>query len=556
MSQDADLVIINAKVATVDKNFSFYEAIAIAKERIIAVGDNDDIFKKIGFHTQIIDAKNKLVLPAAHDAHIHATHTGMLISGDFLNLFESKLKNEFESQLETHLTAKKNRDWIYGIGCPFELLDDNDEKIAVNQAYLSQQTNGKLASFSDFSLHNLIVNQEVIELSGLNSKSIELPKEVGRIGIDQQGEPNGIISEWGAMNLVGKYLPQLSDEELKSYILLIQYHLLQNGITSYTDILGPGGDNLFHGAWSSRVIKLYKALYDENKLLTRVSVNLFAAKEGVHSFKNIISGAEAFSYPLHTDKSWLKVDTIKLFGDSSPCIRRSCNGYQGELTFAGHSVEEQIAELNKTIVELHRLGWQVGIHAIGGKTIDAAIDAFSYAEKIMPNKDLRHFIIHGDDLTIENAKTMAKNNILLSCQPIAGYSMINDIKQIIPDEYNAKLFDWQSYINEGVVVAAGSDACCFPFNWLKGLEFTLTRKAKNNQIYQSDLGCKIEDAIRMYTINGAIQEHLEHERGSIEVGKLADLQILSHDLFTIPAEQIGKTNVIMTICNGKVVYQR
>lgn len=188
------------------------------------------------------------MLPAAHDAHIHATHTGMLISGDFLNLFESKLKNEFESQLETHLTAKKNRDWIYGIGCPFELLDDNDEKIAVNQAYLSQKTNGKLASFSDFSLHNLIVNQEVIELSGLNSKSIELPKEVGRIGIDQQGEPNGIISEWGAMNLVGKYLPQLSDEELKSYILLIQYHLLQNGITSYTDILGPGGDNLFHGA--------------------------------------------------------------------------------------------------------------------------------------------------------------------------------------------------------------------------------------------------------------------------------------------------------------------
>lgn len=109
MSQDADLVIINAKVATVDKNFSFYEAIAIAKERIIAVGDNDDIFKKIGFHTQIIDAKNKLVLPAAHDAHIHATHTGMLISGDFLNLFESKLKNEFESQLETHLTAKKKQ---------------------------------------------------------------------------------------------------------------------------------------------------------------------------------------------------------------------------------------------------------------------------------------------------------------------------------------------------------------------------------------------------------------------------------------------------------------
>lgn len=205
---------------------------------------------------------------------------------------------------------------------------------------------------------------------------------------------------------------------------------------------------------------------------------------------------------------------------------------------------------------MHCLGWQVGIHAIGGKTIDAAIDAFSYAEKIMPNKDLRHFIIHGDDLTINNAKIMAKNNILLSCQPVAGYSIIDGIKQLIPDEYNAKLFDWQSYINEGVTVAAGSDACCFPFNWLEGLEFTVTRRAKNNKVYQAELACNIEDAIRMYTINGAIQEHLEDELGSIEIGKFADIQILSHDIFTIPPDQIGKTKVVTTICNGKVVYER
>ncbi|MEQ4622351.1 amidohydrolase family protein [Providencia vermicola] len=556
MNQEADLVIINAKVATVDSLFSFAEAIAVSQGRIIDVGSNDDISQKIGVQTQVIDANKKLVLPAANDAHIHATHTGMLISGDFLDLFESKGKNEFDSKLDAHVLMNNNKEWIYGIGCPFELIDDNQDNVIVDSHYLTKKTEGKLATFSDFSLHNLIVNKNVIDLVGLGKELIDLPKEVGRIGVDKKGEPTGIISEWGAMNLVGKYLPQLSDEALKNYILLIQSHLLKNGITSYTDILGPGGDNLFHGAWSSRIIRLYKELYDENKLLTRVSVNLFAAKDGIHSFKHIIAGIEEFELPTNINKSWLKINTIKLFGDSSPCIRKSHNHYHGELTFQGDTVEEQITELKRTIVELHRLGWQVGIHAIGGKTIDAAIEAFAYAEEIMPNRDLRHFIIHGDDLTIDNAKTMAKNNILLSCQPIAGYSIIDNIKQIMPDTYNSNLFNWQAYINEGVVVAAGSDACCFPFNWLKGLEFTLTRKAKNNQIYQPELACHIEDAIRMYTINGAKQEHLEHERGSIEIGKWADLQILSHDIFTIPSHQIGETSVIATICHGKMVYKQ
>lgn len=554
MSQGVDLVIINAKVATVDKDFSFAEAIAILKGRIVAVGSNEAIKRKIGHQTRVIDADNKLVLPAVHDAHIHATHTGMLISGDFLNLFESKTKCDFDNQLDAHLCTEKNRDWIYGIGCQFELSDENNQSFSLSKSYLTDRIPEKMASFSDFSLHNLIVNQSVIDKLEMNLTN--LPREVGRVGLDDQGDLNGIIFEWGAMNLVGKHLPQLSDEELKKYILLVQSHLLQNGITSYTDILGPGGEHLFHGAWSSRIIQLYKELHDENKLLARVSVDLFAAKDGIHSFEHIIAGIEEFEFPVGLDKSWLKIDTIKLFGDSSPCIRTACNGYHGELTFAGNNIEQQIAELKKTIIELHCLGWQVGIHAIGGKTIDAAIDAFCYAEKIMPNKDLRHFIIHGDDLTINNAKIMAKNNILLSCQPVAGYCIIDGIKQLIPDEYNAKLFDWQSYINEGVTVAAGSDACCFPFNWLEGLEFTVTRRAKNNKVYQAELACNIEDAIRMYTINGAIQEHLEDELGSIEIGKFADIQILSHDIFTIPPDQIGKTKVVTTICNGKVIYER
>jgi predicted amidohydrolase YtcJ len=118
-----------------------------------------------------------------------------------------------------------------------------------------------------------------------------------------------------------------------------------------------------------------------------------------------------------------------------------------------------------------------------------------------------------------------------------------------------ELFNWQAYIDAGVFVAGGSDAPCFSFNWREGVQFAVTRTTMAGQKIHPDLAMKLEDAIRMYTSFGAYQEHMENARGTIEINKAADFQILGRDIFTCPLDEISKIPVIMTICAGKVVFE-
>jgi len=193
------------------------------------------------------------------------------------------------------------------------------------------------------------------------------------------------------------------------------------------------------------------------------------------------------------------------------------------------------------------------MHAIGGKTIDVAVDAFARAQEMYPREAPRHYVIHADDRTVENAVKMSKCRIGSSPQPIAAniVAAMNALSMSAGEE----LFDWQAYMDKGVVVAGGSDSPCFSSNWREGVQFAVTRITMMGEEIRTDLSMKLEDAIRMYTIEGARQEHMENVRGSIETGKAADFQVLGEDIFECPKTEIGKIPVVMTICAGEVVYE-
>ena len=554
----ADLVIKNGKIATVDKNFNYVEAVACRNGFIIDRGTTAEMEAHIGPDTKVIDAGGKLVLPAANDSHMHACHTGFTMSPTFLD-FNGPAYNSLQviqDKIRQAVAKAGPGEWVFGCGH----VDANIKELAAEGRPLLKQDLDAVSTsvpivLTDFSLHNMVANSKAMEIAGIDRNYPDIPHSIGTIERDADGELTGRFIEWGAQNLLMAHCPILTDAELEDCIRRVQRALNENGITSHEDILGEGGDHLFRGTWGSRVIDIYEKMAEKGELTARVSVNVFSAITGAANYDAIIRGTDRVKLPEFKDRNWVKADAIKFFVDlGGPTWQRP--GIRPEGSFASSwdgTEEEQIKEITRTIIELHRMGWQIAIHSCGGGSMDTCIDAIEQAQQLYPGKDLRHFLIHCDDTTKECCAKMVKNHIGAAIQPTAANIVFGWNTPVLTDK--EAIFDYQAYTDLGANLTGGSDSTCFSMNWREGMQFCMTRTTFDGYCARPDLVMKREDAIRMYTINGAYQEHMEHARGSIEVNKVADFQILDKDVMTCPVNEIGQAKVVMTICGGKVVYE-
>ncbi len=554
----ADLVIKNGKIATVDKNFNYVEAVACRNGFIIDRGTTAEMEAHIGPDTKVIDAGGKLVLPAANDSHMHACHTGFTMSPSFLD-FNGPAYNSLQviqDKIRQAVAKAGPGEWVFGCGH----VDANIKELAAEGRPLLKQDLDAVSTsvpivLTDFSLHNMVANSKAMEIAGIDRNYPDIPHSIGTIERDADGELTGRFIEWGAQNLLMAHCPILTDAELEDCIRRVQRALNENGITSHEDILGEGGDHLFRGTWGSRVIDIYEKMAEKGELTARVSVNVFSAITGAANYDAIIRGTDRVKLPEFKDRNWVKADAIKFFVDlGGPTWQRP--GIRPEGSFASSwdgTEEEQIKEITRTIIELHRMGWQIAIHSCGGGSMDTCIDAIEQAQQLYPGKDLRHFLIHCDDTTKECCAKMVKNHIGAAIQPTAANIVFGWNTPVLTDK--EAIFDYQAYTDLGANLTGGSDSTCFSMNWREGMQFCMTRTTFDGYCARPDLVMKREDAIRMYTINGAYQEHMEHARGSIEVNKVADFQILDKDVMTCPVNEIGQAKVVMTICGGKVVYE-
>ena len=556
----ADLVLKNGKVATVDKNFSFCEAVAVKDGWIIDLGTDEALSERIGPDTKVIDLGGKVLLPAASDAHMHATLTGFSLSDDFIDVSPASgigSVKDLQALIAAAVEKAEPEQWILGSGfLEFLLAECAAEGRGLNRFDLDPVSPDNPIMLHDFGLHTMLVNSKALEIAGIDKNYTELRPEEGIIERDEAtGEPNGRLFEWSAADLIARHCPVVSEEKIEDCILKVQRALNEQGATSHNDILGSGMEHIFMGIGREKAIHVYEKMSREGKLTARVQIGINPCIDGVESYPSIMKAMDQMDLPEFQDKNWVKADAIKLFGDQGAWLRSRedrPNG-EGRSIFPGATDEEQAEEITKIIVELHRRGWQVCIHAIGGKTIDVAVDAFAKAQEMYPREAPRHFAIHADDMTYENSKKMSKYRIGSSPQPIAA----NIVAAMNAGRMSAgeELFNWQAYMNDGTVVAGGSDAPCFSFNWREGVQFAVTRTTMMGDQIRTDLAMNIEDAIRMYTIEGAKQEHMENVRGSIEINKVADFQVLGEDIFECPKSEIGKIPIVMTLCAGKVVYE-
>ena len=563
----ADLVILNGKVITVDKHFSIKQAVAVKEGSILAVGQDQEMRPLIGGNTKVLNLRGKPILPGINDSHMHGVFLGSTMPPLALDLRYPTVKSirDISDQLRKRVEVSKPGEWIHGFGWDPGYLEEckGDLMRLPTRREIDPVSPNNPVFFIDFSGHTLLANSEAVRLAGITKDTPNPPG--GEIVKDPDTrEVTGIFKELSAQALVSKAVPLYTKGQKREAILSAIKCLNAEGITSYTDAaLGPGGDNYGGGLMGADCIDVYKELYEEEKLTARVSIMMLFGEYGALSFDDLKKGLANSKIPEGWRNEWLRIPGVKIFADGIPPTKTAwmyeeyAGGGYGSLCVPGKTDEDKYNELSRMIVYSNKLGVQIAVHVTGERAVDATIESFVKAMQEKAGKDLRHYIVHGDFISNQTAKRMAEYNISVNVQPGIKWTISDYMDSLLGENRSARQWPLSMLIKTGVHVAASSDTPVTYPNWRQGVQSAILREAKGSgKVSGPEQRITIEEAIRMYTINGAWQDHMENVKGSIEVGKLADFCVLGEDILTIDPHKIKDIPVLMTIAGGKIVYDR
>ena len=563
---EADLVITNGKVITVDKDFSIKQALAVQDGKILAVGANDEMKAFIGPGTKVLDLKGKPILPGINESHMHGPFFGATRPPLAIDLTYPAVQSipQLVEALRQRVAQTPPGEWIRGFGWDQGSLEEckTDPSMFPRKGDLDAVSPDHPVAFTDFSGHTLLVNSKALEIGGIDKNTPAPPS--GEIERDDNGDPTGIFKEPGAQAVISVYVPLLTREEKKTALLTALTHLNAQGVTSYTDAaIGPGGETFLSGVMSAEFVDLYQELLAEKKLTARVSVLLLLGDYGALTYEDLENGLKTFKVPTDIDKERLQFPGVKIFADGIPLTYTSWmnedyvsgNAGHGRSVIPGKTDQEQRDNLIAMIKLVHRHGFQVGIHATGDRAIDAAVDGFVEAIQEKPGNDPRHYIIHGDLISPEKAKLLGKYNCGVAMQPFISVMIADFEPGVIGEERAAYEWPTRTALDAGLNLTSSSDAPVTYPNWRLGVQAAVLREGLVSGKVSGPEECStVEEAIRTYTINGAWQDHMEEVKGSIEVGKLADFCIIGDDILSADPHKIGEIPVLMTIVGGEIVF--
>lgn len=560
-----DLIITNGKVITVDKNFSIAQAVAVKGERIVAVGTNEKIKALANKKTQTLDLKGKTMLPGINDAHIHAalywgSRPPLVLDVGFP---VTKSIRDIVKAVGKKAEVVKPGEWIRGTGLN---LDTLEECRRVPARYpkrwdldLVSPDNPVCLGVIPFTIgeHVTWLNTRALELVGI-TKDTPTPPGCDIVKDPVTGEPTGVLKGALLEELVTRAIPPMTREQKRQAILSAMKELNSLGITSITEgALGPGGAGYQGGLWDAECIDAYNDLCNEGRLTVRVNIMMLFTPYGSYSPEDLYEGLPQLGIHSGFSNEWLRIAGVKLFADGIPLNKTAwmyqdyVGGGNGKMLFTGETDEERCNELMNIVAYSHKLGFRVGIHVTGDRSIDACIDSFMKAEQEEP-KGLRHYLIHGDFVSAEGAKRMAEHGIGISVQPALANLVINFLPHSVGKERAAKYGCLRTILDAGVHVAGGSDAPVTYPDWKLAIQSIVLREYM--PAGKSARHITVDDAIRMFTIEGAWQDRLEDIKGSIEAGKLADFCVLDADILTIEPHRIKDIRTLMTIIGGEIVY--
>jgi predicted amidohydrolase YtcJ len=545
--QPADLVLTNGKIVTMDEGLPVAEGLAVRGDRIVTVGSAKKIKSYIGESTQVINLEGKLAIPGFVDSHAHFTGVGE--AKMVLDLTKTKNWGEIVAMVGEAAREAAPGEWIRGRGWHQEKWDQTTDPSVDGLPYhhdLSAVSPDNPVLLTHASGHSCLANAKAMELAGITKATTDPPG--GEIVRDPAGRPIGAFRET-AQRLVGRAMAhsetkrteaERTAEERKAIELAVE-ECLSKGITSLHDA----------GA-SFATIDLYKSLAEEGKLGIRIYAMIGESndrlQEGLPRYR--IEGA---------GQNHLTVRSIKRLLDGAL-------GAHGAWLLEPYSDLTSSTGLNTTpldeIKETARLaienGFQLCTHAIGDRANREILDIYEETSSTHPDKkDLRWRVEHAQHLSPADIPRFGGLGVIPSMQ---GVHCTSDgpwvIKKLGEERAREGAYVWRKLIAGGAVICNGTDAPVEDVDPIPSFYATVSRKMKDGAVFFPEERLTREEALRTYTLNGAYAAFQEDVLGSLQPGKLADITVLSQDIMTVPEDEILKTEVVMTIVGGRVLYQK
>lgn len=530
-----DTAVINANVITVDEANPRAESVGCIGDKIVFVGEKEKIRELIGPATKVVDAEGKTILPGFVDSHMHPILTGQYAQS--VQLVGAKNIKEFLERIEEKAKSVPKGELILGFGYNEELLDDRrcptrweiDAVAPDNPVFLVH-----------WNTHGFIINTAMMQSKGIDRETKS--PEGGTIVRDENGEPTGILLE-NAVDLVAPGFFEtggglLNYEQAKDALLYAANRAVTYGVTSMTDILA-----------SDFQMKAWHELDKEGKLPARV--NFFLHYSYLDKVKGI--GMES---GFGNDK--VRFAGLKMMTDGS----LSSHTAALSVPYLDKPETDGIMrlppeEIKEVLLESTRNGIRMNIHALGDKAVSHVLQAY---KEVLEESDVRNprlRISHAIVLTKELMEQIAKLDVILDVQPVflmAGRKWID--RQLSP-EMAKYAHPYRSLLDKGVHMACGNDSPIETENQFRNIYALVTRQDPSGTPeggWHPEERISLDDALKMVTIGGAYATGEEDIKGSIEVGKLADLIIVSDDPYAVKPSDIKDIKVLMTIVNGDIIY--
>jgi predicted amidohydrolase YtcJ len=535
----ADLVLLHGKVWTVDRAHPEAEALAVWRGRIIAVGRDEEVRRLIGPATRVLDARGRRVVPGFYDSHVHLLGAGLGLAR--VQLKDAADEAEFGRRLR-EFDRKLPRDrWLLGGEWDHDRTFGGTLPTA---ALLDRYVPDRPAFLQRYDGHMALVNSRALRLAGITA---DTPDPTGGVIYRKDGSrtPTGVLRD-NAMDLVARLVPPLSEDEMIEAVRAALAEARQAGVTSMQDMAGS------EGATQRRLFRLYQDLARSGKLTARIDL-----RWPLPQWKELAT----LGLTAHFGDDWLRIGGVKGFIDGSlgSSTAKMFAPYLHEPRSSGIFVTP-LDRLREEIEGADAAGLSVAVHAIGDRANAELLDIFAAVIAKHGKRDRRFRIEHAQHLRPEDYRRFKELGVIPSLQP---YHLIDDGRWAegrIGTKRCASSYANRSLLDAGARLAFGSDWPVAPLSPILGIDAAVNRRTldgKHPEGWFPEQKITAAEAVEAYTLGSVSAGSQEKDRGSLEVGKLADFVVLSRDILAATeAGHIANAGVVVTVAGGRVVYKK